>query len=1836
MKRKIVLYSILYLVISIASAFGAIKLSSTLQNGAANDNDTPPYQLTQIVNNISSSNAIDLEIDIEIQTGENLSTLSINAQTNIPSENENLNLEGQIEFIAADNTFNINFAYLNQTAYFDLQGNKIYFYTQDAINPLIEIVGSLISYAGLDLSSLNINDILLMLKNFSEIKTDNQITLDIEVPFIGSLKLITDLKYSLEQFQIPTFALNENTTISLQGNIEYPQDIVVDGEFEGYTDITNIMLAATDILTRDIISLDITALLGGSQIDGHLDFNPTSLDTKLTLYIGENEANLIFIKDTIYLEFGSIYLKFAISDLEKLEDFANNYFAINLPSQFINELIKAIQNKDFQGLINSFNLANFDIAALDFAALDLSFLNNISNSGNITTIDFEGFGKAILTINENNFESLKIENDKFDLLFNSAPQGEISLKEDGESYIDAAILIPTLENVAALLNENALSGQIDIDFMGLTIPMTFDINLKEEIFANIQIDILGQKMLLTFVDNTIYLNFSQINLSASLDSLLKSDSILSQIFTLLASIYKLTNSDTPIFEYITQTENGFIIGSGDFEIEIKNEDNLISFNLLGSMFNIKGSLYPSDEKMTKPIVEIDKYKNLSEYLPILENVIDYLYNNEYYLNVNLSYNDTSLNGYIDIENGKINAQLSLANSTHNASIAILDDAVYLDFNNIALTFQFDEIDKLFDLLNQYFGIDRDSFDIFNLFNTSFDLQNILSGANIALNQNSLLISHKDYLIEIAFDNHALSSARLTFDNFNAQIDIQNEKHENIIIQDEYINLTKLIEIIGNTFDSLTRDKIALDINASINNLSIYSYLEINYSLNKIYLFARVNGNDIKLYLENNTIFVNYQNLRVSLSIDQIQKLSQLIDEKLGLKLPLQKIGDIYNAIKSHNLSDIAMIDISNIDDIVATLLKLQNLKVADNNVELTIDGIGDITLTNENNTFKSLECNGNIEFNIIKTDYQNISVGDIYKYLSLDEIMPSIENFVTLLSNKNLYGNGNIVIGTENISFNYVINTDKPYLSVNLDIFNQNFIITFLENTFYIEFSDSKLYFSLNDLDKLQDFIADALTLNFDIENVLHLFNDFFASDNKNNFITSLLQSENGFVMKMANGCEITVSSSIENAEINLSYKDFALNFEMHKQDYDMLIPSLDKSQYTDLSLLLPQLKYLYNYLTNNQINLSISGNYNDFVLNGNITYSNDKLAALVKISQDNFSVELLLYENTIYLTLNNIKLQFGVDEIELLNDFMLKYFELDLSSVLSKLDSENLSIESLLGSISLNIKHDKITIKYQDLSAIVDISKVGEIKAVINYDKLNLNASLLNEKLDLKPVGNYSKLSNAINLIDSIFDFISRKQFDIGLTLKLNNNTIYGNFQFDFINDFNMGGRIYSYDIKNMNVKMNSENGWSYFDLNGLHLKMNNSSFKEMIYILLQSLGIDASMLSIFDDVNLNLDFSGIQSLTNSFGEISLEILLNLISTIKSVNLNAYELEIIFDGSKLYNNSNAEDLTISLLSNGTRVNTIKIKNLYSNANLTDKMDIDLSIKYFSYIAKIDESQNYYDISGVNDILKSVVNMARYRNFTLEGSMKIVGELIGIDIAYDVNYQLRVKILENGELELYGVVGSIPVIPAVNNDVPYNFGDTSGGAGRYLYIYYKDGYVYLYRTEEVSIMFGISSRTYEKATKVPLSHLLSNIGYYIQYALGLKDNIMDSINNSLNSDNGFINFANVLVGYNQNGSKFDFTLNMAEITGNDLLGNLNLGIGLAQDGENKSYIKDISYNLYMPLSDIFTLTISSNNTSFTRYGKSVDMSPLYNFIASYKYNPYEEWHANNGSWSKAN
>ena len=55
--------------------------------------------------------------------------------------------------------------------------------------------------------------------------------------------------------------------------------------------------------------------------------------------------------------------------------------------------------------------------------------------------------------------------------------------------------------------------------------------------------------------------------------------------------------------------------------------------------------------------------------------------------------------------------------------------------------------------------------------------------------------------------------------------------------------------------------------------------------------------------------------------------------------------------------------------------------------------------------------------------------------------------------------------------------------------------------------------------------------------------------------------------------------------------------------------------------------------------------------------------------------------------------------------------------------------------------------------------------------------------------------------------------------------------------------------------------------------------------------------------------------------------------------------------------------------------------------------------------------------------------------------------------------------------------------------------------------------------------------------------------------------------------------------------------------------------------------------LNMPLADIFTLYLTSDDITLVDYGKEVDMSPLYDFINNYKYPNESEWEASDGEWN---
>ncbi len=736
-------------------------------------------------------------------------------------------------------------------------------------------------------------------------------------------------------------------------------------------------------------------------------------------------------------------------------------------------------------------------------------------------------------------------------------------------------------------------------------------------------------------------------------------------------------------------------------------------------------------------------------------------------------------------------------------------------------------------------------------------------------------------------------------------------------------------------------------------------------------------------------------------------------------------------------------------------------------------------------------------------------------------------------------------------------------------------------------------------------------------------------------------------------------------------------------------IENVDESQYVDLNNLISVATNVYEYLLDKEYYLTIDASYEDIKINGVINYSGSLNASLA-LSYKDLTAQVIIYNNSLYISAENIRLVFNLDDIGLVKEFLNNYLSIDIDEVLSSVLGQEIvlssDIENMISSLDINsllnkfTANDSSTSKESDTSvesnsSALDLENIKDIISnieltltdnlfAINYDGLNvtvylnenmvqsINASYLLEEKQIEasvvlndsaspctPAGQYTDVSDLLEFAEMAIDLFKTGRFELGLDLALGESEISGHAKFDLTDTLLIDAGI-TFDSNDINV--NVEEGMLYFDYNGLLLKMDNNGFNELLYIVLEVLGIDANSIPFLSDINLDLDFSMIDTDIASMN-ITLEDIISMLDIISFIEVKNNNLVISLSGKAIYGEETAEDILITLSSKDGKLHSLTLENCYLNSEMSSKIEGTITFASLeTFESDLDTSKNYIDISGANELVKAIVNMSNDKQFHVSGALDIVATInivsempINISVPIDV----YINVVGKGDIELYGVLGEIPAIIGLNNDVPYEFGDTESGSDRYLYFYYQNGYVYLYRTEYVDIMFGASQRHYEKCTKIPLDTLLADPLYYLQYGIGLTDTIMDVIIEAMdNPRTEPMDMGNIINSFVADESRTNYTvnLNMYELTNNSDLGNLAISLGIMQDENGRNYIGNYGINLELPLADAFYMSLSTNNLRMVDYGKDVDMTPLYDFVNNYHYASETEWEASNGDWHMSN
>ena len=1913
---KILSYSLLYLIISVASAYGVITISmnnytneqNSTSSGGSTEETVIAEEISTMISNITNSSALGLELEIEIGADGQNFEIGVDGEIDLSNGFENLAVNADINIAFSENSsFDIGVIYKDGNLYFELLNNKFFIATDNLMTSLSQVFGLLgveMPELGIDLDSLSLDSILGMLSNFEKVNgEDGLLVLQVAIPVVNQIDLICTTDYTLTGLSLPKTSI-EGIELAVNGNVSYPEEVVIDSvDSSDYIDLTNVIDLACgliDFISQDQIGLEYNVSYNDLTIAGRIDVDLNNISAKITLALGDLNANIIYQNGTLYLEAYNIYAKFDIGQIGDVLTLAQKYFDVELPNELIASIVSAIESGDFSGILDSVELPEIDLSSID-----LSILESIVKNGDTTSITITDIGKIDVTLSEGKIASIGFDGFGAMVDVNVSNYSGFTLTAPAESYIDIGLLLPTLDNVLAILQNNTFSGQINIVYGEYQFDIDYTIHTREEnSFITLSTSVFGQDIKVNILNNKVYIEISETKLICDLNNL---ENVIGKVLdafgiefdssSITSGLKDLINSEINplLITSFVENENGLTIvlldkltitltnGSSELKIDASYQDLKVSGNVIGS-----------EQELSAPAIVESEYSPIEDIVDSVINVYNYVLAKTFYLSFDASYQDIAIVGALNYDESGLSLTATLSYQNLTANVMLYENKVYITAENIKLVFDLNDIDYVKTFLNDYFGVDvegmldeilgkvgisldssNDSSNLISDILSGIDLETIISGASFNISSDAITLSVLDGLnVNIALEENMITSISLSYNisseeqtAISANVSINNSKNEfSIVNESEYIDVIDLLDIVKALMDFASQDQMAVNYQVNYNDVDVNGKIDLNVAEKSAKISININDLMANIIYESGSLYLEAYNIYAKFDIGQIGDVLTLAQKYFDVELPNELIASIVSAIESGDFSgildsvELPEIDLSSID-----LSILESIVKNGDTTSITITDIGKIDVTLSEGKIASIGFDGfgaMVDVNV--SNYSGFTLtAPAESYIDIGLLLPTLDNVLAILQNNTFSGQINIVYGEYQFDIDYTIHTreENSFITLSTSVFGQDIKVNILNNKVYIEISETKLICDLNNLENVIGKVLDAFGIEFDSSSITSGLKDLINSEINPLLITSFVENENGLTIVLLDKLTITLTNGSSELKIDASYQDLKVSGNVIGSEQELSAPAIVESEYSPIEDIVDSVINVYNYVLAKTFYLSFDASYQDIAIVGALNYDESGLSLTATLSYQNLTANVMLYENKVYITAENIKLVFDLNDIDYVKTFLNDYFGVDVEGMLDEIlgkvgisldssDSGNmisdilsgLDLEAIISGASFNISSDAITLSALD-GLNVNISLAENMIDTISVEYMLVNGEnsspiSANIKVEqsssiFNPVGDYTDITTILDYVGLLLDYVSTKQMQFGIAASYSDINVEGKIQLDLTSQLLMSASLNSNDIDNFDISANIEDGMLYFDYSGLCLKIDNNNFKELLVIVLEVLGIDANSIPFLDDVDLDLDFSQIETDIASL-EISIDDIVNILKMVKKIGVTGDSLDIILDGKAIYNNENASDLTISLIKENGAIKSLTLSNIYLDETLETKIDATLTFETLSDFAYVDQTKNYIDISGSNELIKALINMTTDTDFHVQGSFDILGSLAGIDISWNVPFDIKINVVGKGDIELYGVVGEIPTMIGVNNDVPYEFGDTESGSDRYLYIYYKDGYIYLYRSEKVDIMFGASYRTYEKSTKISIDTFLADPMYYIQYCFGFTDTIMNAIIESMNNPRTEpMDFGNIIKSFTvQDNKNFTIDLNMHELTNNPDLDSLIVSLGIEQTAEGKNYVGKLQLSLYMPLADIFTLTLSTSDAQIVDYGTEVDMSPLYDFINNYQYASETEWEASNGNW----
>ena len=1174
-----------------------------------------------------------------------------------------------------------------------------------------------------------------------------------------------------------------------------------------------------------------------------------------------------------------------------------------------------------------------------------------------------------------------------------------------------------------------------------------------------------------------------------------------------------------------------------------------------------------------------------------------------------------------------------------------------------------------------------------------DFVSIISGADFAFTNNLLELSLLSAELSVEFDQYNNISTILALyqnDNFalDAQIELCEEKQ--VAIAGEYADLADAKNLLDTINNFMVDTQYTINAKLNIGQYSLDLLAQFKLEDGRIFLQASTElfGKNILAtfvydnQLANYVLYLSVDQINIKATLDDIAPVVDWINETFDkdIQIDVELIKELLENLNIETL--LAQINLSDIA-----------IQIEDNNLSLSYKDIC-LELTFAQTISGNVIISGQ-ELCILEIAQQNVSFANLEnEYLEFAEVFDIVKNVYAYITGKEYYANLDLTFELTKNNKTTIITIENAYIGYDqdglvvdaeLELFEKTLHITIAGKVVYIDFAGFKAKLSFADAYAL---LAEAIEV-FEIDlgdGIVDLI-EYILTSEEIEFET-LIEKAKALSSEPINIEDIvadaTISLTLEELMANILGADLIVGFE-NKQlasialEYqkqtddkqiaiDAVITLAAKKQVStageyanlaDTKNLFPTIK---TFVDSKQLVGSINIKFDKIDVTGTYKVNfEDGLALSLTFNVYGLDVCVTIKDNTIYVQLEGIKVKAALADLDQILAWASETFSTDIDIDTSALTSGDINIAEILGMIDfeklgLSIVGNKLVVALGEFA--IDMTFDEGITGTITYQReaeegeeqrkpliITLSANVGDANIEVAD-NEYSSYTIITDLIDSIMNIVNTKRVSLTLpSFKVyDDNSIHytasGSLQLDLSDEDN---KLFNVQInindlsksKTYDVRLSYRNNYWWIYFNNLKAKICKADVKELVAIICKVMDLDTTLIPGLAEVSASLDDINFESLSAILPDLSDFDPLSILGYVKSLTLDNGQLICNVDGTLVTDNPDATDMRVVVDATNGRLNAIYGQNIYTGVTNDEHFDITLAINQSFDGVGSPASGNYIDLSGSNELIKALFNTAELDYFNVSGN---ISASLGSWDLVDIPLVLQVKVDENRKPTIYAKLDlsvlTDSLISSAANSIVFQKNYKNN---HIVEIYYKDNYVYFYSSGNSGWSL-LSGTTYAaKMVKVHIDSLMEDPMYYLSFALSFSDTIQNEIDSSLESTAGYEpDLGKIIKSYTVTNSRnFKIVLDMAELSGNSMLSDTSVNIGVINNSSTggKNYIGTAGFDFQMSVG--LTIHLSSEDLKLINIGQAINFTAIDNFINSYAYAEGREMASTNGgsSWS---